>query len=189
MKKILVLIAFISMTLCFSCKKGENDPFFSIYSRNNRISNSWKLTDVEGTYTTPGGNVNEAFSYSEKNLIISNLDGFVIQKQNYTLEMTIEKKGNYSYYEVYVNTDNVKIENIGSGKWKWVKIDKKKDAIQFEDYNSYLLDYYNKKTTKVYSIDRLAKNELVIKERYSFKLDNTSTTETTKDFTYTFKMR
>jgi hypothetical protein len=189
MKKILFLITFISITLLNSCKKGENDPFFSIYSRNNRISNNWKLTDIEGTYTTPNGPVNEAFSYNEKKLIISNLDGSVIRELSYTLEMTIEKKGNYSYYEIYVNTDNIKIENIGSGTWKWIKIDKKKDAIQFEDYNSYLLDYYNKKSSRVYTIDRLAKNELIIKEKYNFKLDNTSTTETTKDFTYTFKMR
>lgn len=52
MKKIqfYVLTSFMMLTLVStfqSCKKGDDDPAISVYSRNNRITNTWTLTKYE----------------------------------------------------------------------------------------------------------------------------------------------
>ncbi|HBS85416.1 MAG: hypothetical protein A2W91_16540 [Bacteroidetes bacterium GWF2_38_335] len=53
MKKILtyILVAMIIAPVLNSCKKGEDDPFLSLKSRDGRLEGEWVLKSVEGTQT------------------------------------------------------------------------------------------------------------------------------------------
>jgi hypothetical protein len=46
---ILLLVILISIPIFFSCKKGDGDPFFSIYSRKQRLTGDWKVTSINET--------------------------------------------------------------------------------------------------------------------------------------------
>lgn len=41
----LILLALSSLTIIVACKKGENDPFFSLKSRTNRLVGEYDLTE------------------------------------------------------------------------------------------------------------------------------------------------
>ena len=49
MKKIITLsiLLIISTITVQSCKKGENDPLFSLRTRTNRLSGNWKVVKEE----------------------------------------------------------------------------------------------------------------------------------------------
>lgn len=47
---IFMLAGFTLLTVWNSCKKGPDDPFFSIYSRLSRICGEWKITEFKVNY-------------------------------------------------------------------------------------------------------------------------------------------
>ena len=46
--KIALFVVLAATFILPSCKKGENDPFISLKSRDARITAKWKLTKIEG---------------------------------------------------------------------------------------------------------------------------------------------
>jgi hypothetical protein len=89
MKKILTyaLLALVltGSTVTFNaCKKGKDDPFLSLRSRNARLIGKWKLSKMEGTYTA-----NNSTTSSISNQTISRMfDGTAVTK-TYTSSSTI----------------------------------------------------------------------------------------------------
>jgi len=58
MKKVLLVAIIFSAVFPFTgCKKGEDDPFFSIHSRKARVTGNWKIvySNVVSVYTDTSG--------------------------------------------------------------------------------------------------------------------------------------
>lgn len=118
-KKILVItaVALIAMPLFNGCKKGDEDPFLSLSSRNKRITGTWKLVKYEskGTdkdvYSTSSGTDTEVDTYTNSYDGTSWTTTFVNSDDAtgttefwtnttvylYSLEVTINKDNTYSY--------------------------------------------------------------------------------------------
>jgi hypothetical protein len=98
MKKTLTLLSLallVSASLLFTgCKKGEDDPFISLSSRDARITAKWKLTKIEGTNTNTfaGVSYTSTTNYNGTLLTTTSSSGGV-NSSSYTLEMEILKGG------------------------------------------------------------------------------------------------
>lgn len=165
MKKLSFLFLFV---LIFSaCKKGENDPFLSLKSRDARIQGTWVLK--ESSHTEQNSNNISSSSYSETyngSLITVAETGYPTYSVSYTSEIKIEKGGNYMNTTV-INGDTYTTE----GSWWWLTDNKKKTRLSMDDdYNSY-------------EIDRLTNKELVLKYDISEKESNADGTFSTSTVT------
>ncbi len=109
MKIVKFLLLTISMLLLFNCKKGKDDPFISLRSRDHRIVGPWKL--VKGKVTYMHDFRKQINTYTETDEIIS---GDIIYNPNTTVPCTfsiiINKDGSIEYTNINTNTKDV---------WHW----------------------------------------------------------------------
>lgn len=145
MKKLSFLFLFV---LIFSaCKKGENDPFLSLKSRDARLQGTWVLK--ESTHTEQDNNNITSNTYSETyngSLMTVVETGYPTFSVSYSSEIIINKGGSYKNITV-ASGDTYTTE----GSWWWLTDNKKKTRLSMDDdYNSY-------------EIDRLTNKELVLK--------------------------
>lgn len=136
MNKILLLFIGLSLVLG-ACRKGEDDPFFSLKTRDARLKGEWKL--VEKNFHNSDGNEDsfDGTTYTVKQ------NGVIIDQYPYQRTIKIEKGG------------TMKIETIADGVtynssnyWGWQNTDKKKTI---------LLLYHDP-----YKVKRLSNKELVL---------------------------
>ena len=73
---IALLISFTGSLFLTSCKKGEDDPFFSLYTRKMRVTGDWKLKSFERN--------TDVTNLTEWNTVTN----FVIDGDNETVEVT-----------------------------------------------------------------------------------------------------
>ncbi len=147
--------ALLGIALVFgSCKKGENDPSFTFMSRDSRITSEWELdamnlTNItvistgQETYTSKTTYVFDGTTMTETS---DNGFGEQVESYPYSYEIVINDDGTYNETEIkdgkeYTRTDY----------WFWADADKSKIAVTFSGKGTYM-------------IDRLAKDELVIKK-------------------------
>jgi hypothetical protein len=132
MKKNILVIALgllVGSTVLTGCKKGENDPFLSFKSRDARITETWKLVNIDqkdvstdptgtDTYTTTfdGTTASEAFN------------GSVFSTYSYSLTVEIKKDGTYQSVEV-IDGDTETID----GRWYWLNSKKNKTSISLDN--------------------------------------------------------
>ncbi len=156
-----------------SCKKGENDPFLSLKSRDSRITGEWKLTKVEGTQIQPN------FSGSGSTTATTTYDGTTMTTtvtgqttpitSKYSLTITLEKDGNAKVNEVE-DTDT----DIFTTRWYWLESAKSKMWINIAGDE--------------YLVDQLKNKELVLVQKSESTSTVGSTTRTSSSsFTYTFE--
>jgi len=118
-----------ALSLSFvGCKKGENDPFISLKSRDGRITGTWKLSNVdqsnENTTNSSGKIVSTTTTekYDGTNWTSS---GFgPANTFPFSYEITIEKDGTWSSIEI--DDGDTKEE---SGYWSWTDSKKNKTGI------------------------------------------------------------
>lgn len=95
----IALIGALSLSL-FGCKKGAEDPFLSMKSRQNRIAGEWEMADLNGTaeYGESSDNLTNAytFSFSEGMLTENNTTTGESMEFPYKWEFTFDKDGNFS---------------------------------------------------------------------------------------------
>ncbi|OQX96142.1 MAG: hypothetical protein B6I24_11805 [Bacteroidetes bacterium 4572_128] len=103
----LLILFIISSFFLTSCKRGEDDPFFSLYSRKMRVTGDWKLIDFERntdiTNLTDYETVTNFKIEGEKGLVtittnIPNLDSTRIEQGTLNSDFTeiiFEKDGSY----------------------------------------------------------------------------------------------
>lgn len=108
MRKFILFIFIIGLTP--SCKKGENDPSFTLLTRTNRLSGVWVLQNA--TFV----NQDSTETISDNNL--------VTQYQNFTSEplpvsivYSFEAPGTYKINKEYIYPDN--FNNSGSIAYTW----------------------------------------------------------------------
>lgn len=146
-------VAILSLALLAACKKGENDPFLSLKSRNARITGTWKLTSQSTTQTDVNNGVSDVYrtTYDGTNLTITDDQGGT-NTISYSQSIEIKKDGTYKMTRIEDgNTQEFQ------GNWWWLNSKKKKVRIAFDD------DWGS------FYIDRLKNKELVLKidEAYS----------------------
>lgn len=165
-----------------SCKKGENDPFISLKSRDARLTGTWELasyskernstttTDVSSsetvkTETYSGSLVTQTVtsSSSSSSKVYTDSDTW-----SYSETLTIEKDGTY---KLEVIEDDV--SDTETGYWWWVDGKKNKIGVSLDG--------------TVYILDRLAGDEMVVVENYELKTVDDGEVESitvTNEYTY-----
>ena len=158
MKKLLFLSAIITaiVALSVSCRKGPNDPFLSIRSRDSRIVGSWKIKGlaIDSTVAMTSSLKTDDRKYhidfvNDSLKIFSDPNGNT-KDSVYKEILTINEDG--SYIDSIVSKKNGTTLNklrIVRNEWYWTEAKKKKDGIVLVGYGAF-------------RIDRLAWKELVL---------------------------
>lgn len=153
----LVAIAAIGVLSLQSCKKGDNDPFLSLKSRDARITGTWELSTEYSQsrqgYTYDGVTTESINSTNYENGMSIYVSDSYTDTSIYTMTMNINKDGSALY--TYTGEEE---EDSQSGTWFWSNNTKKKTGIVINGDD--------------YLIDRLAKDELVLKEDYESQNSN-----------------
>jgi hypothetical protein len=148
--KLLSGLLFIVLFL-FSCKKGENDSFLSLKSRDARIKGTWILK--ESTFEEQEMDIFGAEIYKESfngsTMTISD-DGVEMNSYSFSETLEINKEGDYTLSNVEDGESN-----YVTGSWWWLNDTKKKTRISFDD------------DIDSYEIDRLTNKELVLIFEYT----------------------
>lgn len=172
MKKLnsfLMMIVLLSSTAFFSgCARGEDDPWFTIHSRDARITQPWILTSLSGTIveTVDGNITNIDYEYDGTNLYVTT-NGTTVSYA-YVFDMQIKDNGEV-FSEEFINDiesgDPVQ-QSSKSSYWYWGNDDKNKTSVVL-DLTGYFADYVS------FDIPRLAWNDMSLSIDYS---DNYTTT-------------
>ncbi|MCH8903668.1 MAG: hypothetical protein IIA45_07125 [Bacteroidetes bacterium] len=150
------LVLIIGIIAISGCKKGENDPFLSLKSRDARITGIWKLVDqrIIRTYT----------SNSVTTVTVERFDGTTwsveyadtIISRPYSRELNVEKNG--TYISIIIDDEN-KSEIMGN--WWWQNDTKNKVQILFVPFNNSIWFGDNHES---FIIDRLTDNEMMFEQ-------------------------
>jgi hypothetical protein len=149
------------------CKKGENDPFISLKSRDARITGEWELTKMESTgYSYYKSDDSQAYAetrtrtFDGTQMTYSTKVNFddpeyvdidTTYTHSYSRVIVIDKNGNFKEtFSEDGGTDEV------TGNWWWLNDKKKKTRIAFDD------DWDS------FDIDRLKNNELILKQEFTY---------------------
>lgn len=131
MKKNIFFIALslmVGSTVLTGCKKGENDPFLSLKSRDARITESWKLVSVEGNTNNNGTLSTESYDGTIWSWTYGSFSGTYA----YSLEIEIKKDGTYQSIE---NNDGE--ITTTDGRWYWANAAKNKTSITFDNLGTF----------------------------------------------------
>jgi len=199
MKKIFILglATVIAAGTMQSCKKGENDPFFSLRSRKARIAGEWKLTssksstvqDANGTHTTIATTYANGTETSTHTSTTGGNSITTTTTDNYTLGFEIKKDGTYK--ETYTSNGET---SVVEGTWIFLKRSKEnelknKEAILLTQTSS---TYAGSTTTttgldgQVYVIDQLKNKEMIWKTEFG-QSDATGSETDSYEFVFTQK--
>jgi hypothetical protein len=135
MKKLQYIIFFaIIINNLYSCKKGENDPFFAIRSRTGRLTGDWQLTSFSevSVYTYTGGKSTKVSTFNGSTLMEEHtvepwIGGAYIWSSVKTLidEITFEKNGTFKMKRTETLGSDIYIKE---GQGNWAFLDKSKNA-------------------------------------------------------------
>jgi hypothetical protein len=174
--KIALLVLIAGVTVLTSCKKGKDDPFISLHSRDARITAKWKLTKIEAvdvhnagaTYTTTF----DGTIYTET----VSTGGSITATGSF--EMTIDKQGSISAWaENYTQSGFTADVRSGTGTWMWGNSDKDRDFIAISNAGNNLF------ASNFYHIDELKSKEMIL--HYTSKTVNNGDADSYDDI-YTF---
>ena len=158
------LFLFLLIAACClpACKKGENDPFLSLRSRDARLTGKWILTDLTSESQFYGDSASfypkfygMSFNGSVMTRTYSDTDTSYTRSYVYSQEMTIYKDDTLTWIQV---DENGSYED--SLTWTWQDENKKKVLI---------LNY------DLYVVDRLTNKELVLKYDDYYRNTNETT--------------
>ena len=143
MKKLFTSALLLIMAVSFlnSCKKGENDPFLSLRSRDARVTGVWNLSEYTRTTSNTFNGTTVTDTYSIANGVTSNGDAIAIKWE-------INKDGTY----LETITDNGEV-STQSGYWYWADSKKNKVALNIAG--------------STWRLDRLSNKEMNLSEEYS----------------------
>ncbi len=193
------------------CKKGPNDPFISLKSRDGRIKGTWKLTKVEYNRRTVITDPDEQCSPRISATAITSDDGTnftrydtitrfdlvnntcVVEGQSTpftgSFEFTVNKDGTYSFTS---GAGTSRIE--GEGYWFWSDSKKNKLFVSFDrsvpscSLNGFDEDNASNIIFGQWMVERLASKELVLYVKcHSVITEGNRTTELTTIVRLTFE--
>ncbi len=160
------------LVICFvSCKKGEDDPIFSLRSRKARLTGDWHLSSGSLTliYKKEGfTDYNETYNFTGDSYTSINRVTGANQQGKYKLNITFNKDGGFSFLQLF-GSSNVS----GNGTWDFLKgvgEYKNKERLSFNASaiggGSYWIDAFNKsKNYFIYNIVELRNKKLVLETK------------------------
>lgn len=160
-RSVLVLTAGIMLSGCFG--RGEDDPFFSLHTRDARLAQNWKMAEMQGTVinTTDGLTTTTRYEFDGSNIFITT-DGSTVS-YGYTYNMNIKDNGDIQTTETFTDPANANQEVLTSTKtsfWFWSNDDKNKTTVNL-DATGILADYQS------YDIPRLAWSDMTLVVNFS----------------------
>jgi hypothetical protein len=162
---VLVVVA-LALPSLNSCKKGENDPFLSLKSRDSRITGEWKLTKAERTVIEPNfggsGNVTTVVTFNGTTKTTTSTGQTTPTSINYSLNITLEKNGIAKIIEIAATTTSQ-----ATSTWFWLETAKSKMWININGSE--------------YQVDQLKNKELVLIQKTETTITSGSTIRTTSD--------
>jgi hypothetical protein len=182
MKTILTLILLFSL-LATGCRKGEDDPFLSLKSRNKRLCGKWKVVESVEKYQI-GSSINDyeeyVFNFSSPAVEVF-LGGVPITSYSYSEEWEFFSDGKYTHCASEPN-----FSMSEEGFWNWNGKDKnsdfkKKECVyltgnKYNYNNGETVDEYSGRTqqpSKVIILKRLTAKELVFECEFSINIIGT----------------
>ena len=171
MKKVLIsTFVFIFFIAIPSCKKGQDDPFISIRSRDARITAKWKLINYE---KTSSGSTSSSSSFLNGSILTETIVypsyGSFTDTYSYSEEWEINSDGTF-------NSTVVVDGNISTYKstWHWLNGTDDKTFIFVDN--------------EIYTIDRLSMKELILRdERVSTSTDSLQASTSSNKEVLTFE--
>ncbi|MBN4062116.1 hypothetical protein JYU20_02840 [Bacteroidales bacterium AH-315-I05] len=165
----ILIVAFV-MPVFESCKKGEEDSFLSLKSRDSRITGTWTLKNMEYDYTytttSPWGSSSQGTTkeYDGEEMTITTVSNYVgsasttisvSEYETYTISIwkdgtyemnTTEIPKFYSYDGTVTTITGEEETSKTTGRWWWVDSKKNKTHLAMDDdyYAPYLLKLSNK---------------------------------------------
>ena len=193
MKKSIFILSVlgIAATVFNGCKKGEKDPFITLKSRDGRLTQTWKLSSVEGTEisTTPMGTTpivkTTTITYNgttyTSTTVTTGGSGNIpntTSSATGTYEMTLDKHGKVSIATTSTSGSST-VTTTNEGAWHWLSSNKNRDHLNVSGAGMGSLfpggDMY---------IERLAGKELVL--HAVSKSSNSAGSNNSSDIKYTF---
>ena len=153
-------LLFVSLLIFNNCKKGENDPFLSLKSRDARITSTWKLVKSENTtvntYIFSGTTNTDTYTSTfDGNNMTQSYNGGSSSTSSYSMEFDIQKDGRYTV-TIIEDGDTY----IDTGFWWWLNDTKKKTRIVFRN------------DSDSFEVNQLKSKELILKQESYYKETN-----------------
>jgi len=183
-----IFILFIgSLLVTTSCKKGEDDPFLSLRSRDGRITGEWLISDIGGSETNKtvyhsgmleGNSTTTVTSHSFSGFIwTSSIETTFVTSEETTTNtdvstmyfnerITIEKDGFVTFKRIYESESEVST----TGHWYWVDSNKNKIGITFVIEGE----------SSTFNIRQLKNKELVLETKESSNSSNSTSTQSSE---------
>ncbi len=158
-----VLILGLSFAVSGCFRKGEEDPFFSIHTRDARMAQNWQLTKLTGTVvnTTNGLTTNINYNFDGTNIFITTNGNTV--SYGYAFEMNISDNGTVISKETFTDPANPNVVYNTSSKtsyWFWANDVKNKTTVNLDLTGTF-------QPYPAYDIPRLAWNDMALLVDYT----------------------
>ena len=160
MRKIIILSTFL-LTASFSfisCRKGAEDPFISLRSRQNRLVGEWKLVNIEGkkitsTNRTSGGSVSVVITTNYADSVKTVLDDITNKDSVYFETLNIKDDGSFSdtIKSRHIKATSLEYSSVRvvSNNWYWLDSKKKKTGIALVGIGEYQIIRLSTKELKL----------------------------------------
>jgi hypothetical protein len=184
---ILILAVLIIAPFMQSCKKGDGDPFFSIYSRKARVAGDWKISKLTDNLAYGKITIETTYDGNKKKEVKTIHDSIIhvtnptphdstfdyVTKQTWTgsVAYSFEKKGSYDILENFTNdTTMEKYTAEEKGLWYFTGGGKNSGFKYKELLGLQMQSYvYNPDGSASYSITGSGDNNQEIYEIYELK--------------------
>lgn len=148
-----ILIAAGSLALLFAgCRKGPQDPLFSLRSRNARLTSKWVLKKLINSYTSSNFIQNQVYE-GDSLITFSGSSGNLFRTgEPFSYEVEFKEDGGLHLVKNSINTGSF----IITAFWNWGNAGKRKSTVEFTSY----LDVEN--GTFPWTITKLSNKELIL---------------------------
>jgi archaellum component FlaF (FlaF/FlaG flagellin family) len=129
----------ISGIIFDSCKRGEEDPFISLRSRDNRITADWQLKTYDKVTSSTNDGITTTTTYSYDGTTLTkvrvNDQGTTTDTYSFSYELNIIQDGSY-VSTVVDNGDKTQT----TSNWWWSNTTENKAGIVMEYDGTYLIE-------------------------------------------------
>ena len=114
MKRFILIVASIALLIPVlnSCKKGDEDPFFSIYSRKHRLCHDWKFSNYKKILQHNDSIISYEFDGASMKKIIGTQFYYFAA----TMQISFDKNGTY-IWEENISNDTSVYSYTEEGSW------------------------------------------------------------------------
>lgn len=186
----LALLVLVTISSLVSCKKGDGDPYFSIYSRKARLTGDWKVTNINTTVkynrttitTNFDGEKKTVETYVPDTVVYTPTDTLyeyrVFSSYTGSLLYSFDKSGTYQIDEAFTDdTTGIRYTSQETGLWFFTgggkdSGTKPKELLGLQTtkyvYNplnpdTYTLTYDGQANMRVFHIYKLASTEIELR--------------------------